>query len=164
MLPHTPDGRYFVHTGSAGPRLWRATNPNLTAEERAQLTSELMEARREVRLNTDPQAIRSARARVHEAKAALGERGPVWWTDGAPDWNRRLIKNTPYAEWWAQRLSHCGNQRCGYCNMHPRSPGRQRKERGMFNLIAAAPAALLLLAGCSAPEGDEDDEDRNRAV
>jgi protein involved in sex pheromone biosynthesis len=30
----------------------------------------------------------------------------------------------------------------------------------MFNLIAAAPAALLLLAGCSAPEGDEDDEDR----
>jgi hypothetical protein len=72
ILPHTPDGRYFVHTGSAGPRLWRATNPNLTAEERAQLTSEPMGARRAIRLSTDPQAIRRARARVNAAKAWLG--------------------------------------------------------------------------------------------
>jgi hypothetical protein len=24
----------------------------------------------------------------------------VWWSDGAPDWNRHLTKNTPYAEWF----------------------------------------------------------------
>ena len=37
------------------------------------------------------------------AKLALGERGPVWWTDGTPDWNRRLVRNTPYADWWARQ-------------------------------------------------------------
>ena len=31
---------------------------------------------------------------------ALGERGPVWWTDGAPDLGRRMARNTPYAEWF----------------------------------------------------------------
>jgi len=24
---------------------------------------------------------------------AVGERGPVWWTDGAPDLNRHLVHN-----------------------------------------------------------------------
>ncbi len=43
----------------------------------------------------------AARARVDAAKVALGERGPVWWTDGAPDLNRRMAKNTPYAEWFS---------------------------------------------------------------
>ena len=43
----------------------------------------------------------AARARVDTAKVALGERGPVWWTDGSPDLNRRLVANTPYAEWWS---------------------------------------------------------------
>lgn len=38
---------------------------------------------------------------VDEAKRLLGERGPVWWTDGAPDYNRRMAKNTPYADWYA---------------------------------------------------------------
>lgn len=28
----TPDGRYFVMIGKAGPRLWRASNPDLTEE------------------------------------------------------------------------------------------------------------------------------------
>jgi hypothetical protein len=37
---------------------------------------------------------------VQEAKVALGERGPAWWTDGAPDWNRHLAKNTPYRDWF----------------------------------------------------------------
>jgi hypothetical protein len=38
---------------------------------------------------------------VDAAKRALGERGPVWWTDGAPDYNRRMARNTPYASWFA---------------------------------------------------------------
>lgn len=43
-----------------------------------------------------------ARAGVDAAKRALGERGPVWWADGAPDYNRRLVSDTPYAAWYAQ--------------------------------------------------------------
>jgi hypothetical protein len=48
---------------------------------------------------TDDEAERAARARVDAAKHALGERGPVWWSDGAPDLNRHMARNTPYATW-----------------------------------------------------------------
>ena len=82
----TPDGRYFVVRG----RLWRLSNPALDPELRAELVKELMDARR-----------KRDRARVDAAKRALGERGPVWWTDDAPDWNRHLARNTPYRDWWA---------------------------------------------------------------
>ena len=37
-----------------------------------------------------------------EVKRALGERGPAWWDDGAPDLNRHVAKNTPYAHWYAK--------------------------------------------------------------
>ncbi|GMM92223.1 hypothetical protein [Qipengyuania sp. MTN3-11] len=60
-----------------------------------------MDARRDVGSALkakDRKAEKAARARVHAAKLALGERGPVWWTDGAPDYNRHMIDNTPYAE------------------------------------------------------------------
>ena len=63
---------------------------------------ELMAARRAVgaaKKAGDAAAEREARARVHEAKVALGERGPTWW-DGA-DYNRKAPENTPYAAWWA---------------------------------------------------------------
>jgi hypothetical protein len=40
----------------------------------------------------------AARKRVDQAKHQLGERGSVWWTDGAPDWNRHMAVNTPYAD------------------------------------------------------------------
>ena len=33
------------------------------------------------------------------------ERGPVWRTDGAPDYNRRLVRDTPYAELELRRLA-----------------------------------------------------------
>ena len=36
---------------------------------------------------------------VRTSVVVLGERGPVWWTDGAPDFNRKLARNTPYARW-----------------------------------------------------------------
>ncbi len=48
----------------------------------------------------DAGAREAARAGVDAAKVALGERGPVWWTDGSPDFNRHLAKNTPYAQWF----------------------------------------------------------------
>lgn len=95
--PHTPDGRYFVVRG----RLWRLSNPGLDPDARDALVQELMAARRAVRsARDDPEAMARARARVDAAKRGLGERGPVWWTDGAPDYNRRLVTNTPYATWF----------------------------------------------------------------
>ena len=95
----TPDSRYIVVRG----RLWRASNPELSEAERQKLVNGLMDARRAVRdaLKTeDDAALKAARSRVQDAKVALGERGPVWWTDGAPDQNRKLVKNTSYADWW----------------------------------------------------------------
>jgi hypothetical protein len=60
-----------------------------------------MVARREVRSAAgDPQRIAKARRAVNEAKIALGERGPVWWGDGEKDYNRHLVANTPYADWF----------------------------------------------------------------
>jgi hypothetical protein len=92
----TPDGRYLVVRG----RLWRTTDPSLNPIRRQQLVDNLMHARRAVRQALradDPLALHEARAQVQAAKEGLGERGSVWWNDGAPDYNRYLIKNTPYA-------------------------------------------------------------------
>lgn len=95
--PVTPDGRYFVVRG----RLWRKSNPSLHETKRVALVSELMAARRAVRdAKGEENATAAARKRVDDAKIALGERGPTWWDDGAPDYNRKLAKNTPYAGWW----------------------------------------------------------------
>jgi hypothetical protein len=95
----TPDGRYIVVRG----RLWRRSNPALSADERQAWVDRLMAARRAVRTALqagDPERLGAARAAVDEAKRGLGERGPVWWSDGEPDLTRKLARNTPYAEWW----------------------------------------------------------------
>lgn len=93
----TPDGRYIVVRG----RLWRSTNPHLAAGDKARLVASLMTARRQLRGPDSPEARAAARAAVDAAKVALGERGPPWWDDGAPDFNRRMARNTPYADWFA---------------------------------------------------------------
>ena len=98
--PGTPDGRYFVVKG----RLWRMSKPYLAPDVRQALVNQLMQARREVgaaKKAGDAEAERTARAAVDAAKRGLGERGPAWWSDGAPDFNRRLVANTPYADWYA---------------------------------------------------------------
>jgi hypothetical protein len=97
--PVTPDGRYFVVRG----RLWRAANPGLPDGRRQQLVRDLMKARSDVRKakrTGDEELMRDARKRVHAAKVGLGERGPVWWADGSPDYNRRMAVNTPYRDWY----------------------------------------------------------------
>lgn len=88
-------------------RLWRAANPALTEQRRTALVHELMDARRAVGMAKragDREAERAARDAVDAAKRALGERGPVWWDDGAPDQNRKMIHNSTYADWWAARI------------------------------------------------------------
>lgn len=97
----TPDGRYFVVRG----RIWRMANPALGKAQRSDLVRRLMAARRAVRdakQKNDVTAEATAHKTVDKVKHALGERGPAWWDDGAPDLNRRMVKNTPYVDWYAK--------------------------------------------------------------
>jgi hypothetical protein len=98
--PVTPDGRYFVVRG----RLWRMADPNLTAAKASALIGELMKARSAVRsakLAGSPIEEAAAHRAFDLVKRELGERGAVWWTDGAPDLNRQAVKNTSYAKWYS---------------------------------------------------------------
>ena len=102
--PETPDRRYFVVRG----RQWRRSNPELPEDLRGRLVNQLMRARRDVGAalrSGDASKLADARRAVNVAKVALGERGPVWWTDGSPDLNRRMAVNTPYREWFVSLTS-----------------------------------------------------------
>ena len=95
----TPDGRHIIVRG----RLWRASNPKLSEAERQRQVDALMDARRAVgtaKRAGDLAMEKKARADVNAAKVALGERGDVWWDDGAPDENRKMVRNSSYADWW----------------------------------------------------------------
>ncbi len=98
--PVTPDGRYFVVRG----KLWRMSDPGLIDAEKSRLVKRLMDARRAVKaakVAGDQDVEATAHRLVDEVKRDLGERGPVWWKDGAPDFNRHAVTNTPYADWYA---------------------------------------------------------------
>lgn len=100
--PETPDGRYFV----AKEKLWRKTDPALDDTTRRARVKALMQARRAVKnakQAEDDDAMREARQAVDAAKIALGERGPVWWDDDAPDETGKHPRNSSYADWWRQR-------------------------------------------------------------
>jgi hypothetical protein len=102
--PQTPDGRYFI----VKEMLWRCANPSLSDATRRALVGDLMRARRDVKKaksDQDEMALMAAREAVDTAKVALGERGPVWWADGSPDYNRHKVTSTPYAEWFASQTS-----------------------------------------------------------
>jgi hypothetical protein len=72
----TDDGHYVVIDG----RKWRATDPSIPEERRVELVRILMAWRREVRSTKGTPQEPQARAGVHAAKVALGERGtPPWW-------------------------------------------------------------------------------------
>ncbi len=72
----TDDGHYVLIDG----RRWRATDPAIPEERRAELTRILMAWRREVRRTKGTAGESAARAGVQAAKVALGERGaPPWW-------------------------------------------------------------------------------------
>ena len=72
----TGDGHFAIIDG----RRWRATDPLIPDERRAELVRILMAWRREVRHAAGTTQEPAARAGVQAAKVALGERGsPPWW-------------------------------------------------------------------------------------
>jgi len=83
--PHTPDGRYLVSCGV----LKRCTNPALDDIVRRRALKKMMQGR----INGDKES-------VIEAKIQLGEAGPVWWEDGAPDYSNQPPDSTVYRNWW----------------------------------------------------------------
>lgn len=93
----TPDGRYLI----VNDRLWRCADPTIPWETRQGFVKELMKARRAVAVAKTAHEMKLARAEVDRAKNDLGERGPVWWMDGEPDYTGKKVQDTPYAEWFA---------------------------------------------------------------
>jgi len=88
----TEDGRYLVIDG----RRWRATDPAIPEERRDELTRVLMAWRREVRRTKGTADEGAARAGVHAAKVALGERGTPWWEQSEEE--RRARWSVPVPE------------------------------------------------------------------
>ncbi len=87
----TPDGRYLVIEG----RRWRATDPAIPPERRAELTRALMAWRREVRRAGGTDEEPAARAGVDAAKVALGERGTPWWEQTEDERRARWTTDVP---------------------------------------------------------------------
>ena len=87
----TPDGRYIVVDG----RRWRATDPTIPEARRAELTRVLMAWRREVHRTRGTDDESAARAGVHAAKVALGERGTPWWEQSDEERRVRWTADTP---------------------------------------------------------------------
>ena len=93
-MERTQDGRYVV----VGGRRWRATDPAVPEEVASALRHELMSARRAVGAalrSGDGDAERAARARVHRAKTALGERGTPWWEQSLEERRTRWEAGLP---------------------------------------------------------------------
>jgi hypothetical protein len=84
-VERTPDGHHIVVAG----RKWRATDPLIPDNLRAELVAELMRARRLVGRQGD-----AARPMVHDAKIALGERGEPWWEPATDDGRRDRLAAT----------------------------------------------------------------------
>jgi hypothetical protein len=99
-VERTPDGRYLVVDG----RRWRASDPRIPETLRTELVGELMAARRAVRdAGGDVAARARARARVQDAKVALGERGDAWWQPPSEDGLRERLAAAMRSLLWRRR-------------------------------------------------------------
>ncbi|WGL51381.1 hypothetical protein P5P86_15610 [Nocardioides sp. BP30] len=87
----TPDGHHVVIDG----RKWRATDPEIPAQRRDELTRVLMAWRREVRRTKGTAAEGAARRGVQAAKVALGERGTPWWEQSRAERQERWSAPVP---------------------------------------------------------------------
>ncbi len=84
------DDRWITIDG----RRWRRSDPGIPEAFRAELVDELMAARRAVaaaRRAGGQTAVDDARARVQDAKVALGERGDPWWDEPTETGQRTRI-------------------------------------------------------------------------
>jgi hypothetical protein len=85
---------------TVGGRRWRATDPEIPESFRRELVDELMAARRAVGRASrtgDAAGERAARARVQQAKVALGERGEPWWDEPSAAGRRARVRATTLA-------------------------------------------------------------------
>ena len=80
-MKDAPPNAYIVIDG----RRWRASDPHIPDAYRQELVDELMAARRAVGQATRQHDVKGARARVNDAKVALGERGYPWWLQPTPN-------------------------------------------------------------------------------
>lgn len=87
----TPDGHHVVIDG----RRWRATDPAIPEERRAELTRILMGWRRDVRRTRGTAGESASRAGVQAAKVALGERGTPWWEQSDEERRARWSADVP---------------------------------------------------------------------
>lgn len=91
----TDDGHHLVVDG----RRWRATDPHIPQERRAELTRILMAWRRDVRRTKGTDEESTSRAGVQAAKVALGERGtPPWWEQSDDERRTRWEAHVPRVE------------------------------------------------------------------
>ncbi len=97
--PVTSVGRYFVVRG----RLWRLASPDLASAHKGELVSELMAARCAVK-QAKPTITRTQRPprtrRLIKQNGHWESAGPSVGRTGT-GFNRHLVKNTPYASWYA---------------------------------------------------------------
>ncbi len=90
-VEHTDDGRYIVVDG----RRWRATDPDIPEDRRAELQRVLMAWRRDVRRTRGTAEEPRSRAGVQAAKVALGERGTPWWEQSDAERRARWEADVP---------------------------------------------------------------------
>lgn len=89
--PLTDDGHHVVIDG----RRWRATDPMVPEERRAELQRVLMAWRRDVRRTRGTAEEKRSRAGVQAAKVALGERGEPWWEQSDAERRARWEADVP---------------------------------------------------------------------
>ncbi len=135
-MDRTPDGRYVVIDG----RRWRASDPTLAEGRRQELVDRLMAARRDVataRRRADEDGEREARRRVHEAKLALGERGPKWWDRIEREIVERVEERGPGKTICPSEVARAlaGDRPAGDLMPHVREAAAQLAERGEIRVL-----------------------------
>jgi hypothetical protein len=98
-------------------RRWRKSDPSIPEKLRSELVHALMDARRAVlaaKRAADPAAEKAARARVQDAKLALGERGEPYWEERSEAGQRKRAAATMRAL-LAHRAARSGAREYGAC-------------------------------------------------
>lgn len=105
--PRSSESTHLVIDG----RRWRKSDPGIPEKLRSELVHALMDARRAVlaaKRAADPAAEKAARARVQDAKVALGERGEPYWEERSDAGQRKRAAATMRAL-LARRAAQSGN-------------------------------------------------------